>query len=700
MSYIFGKTINAAVKKEKNTLDKLRLVFLKKTISLKKLKGYYNSFADKHDFDSCVNYCEYVIKKYPNNSFGYESLASLYEKEGQSEKAKKILINSPILSNKGRTSTTRNGNVMKKNNIPGKAKNVLPGLKALIKCNDHQGIVALLSSVNGLLTLEQILIFSRSCQNLNDQINAFDILINAQKQYPSERKILMRIGEILQDDKRIFEAHSFFKAAKACYPQYGAVRQLSFEIDNDQIQSARLTLDNILTFSHNSLIKFLPVINRASPFFGEYRDVLIKIRSSIKDSFLNQPSKAGVSYDEIVRLSIKNRWIDVAEQIITRRRHTLSPISQGNIDLVNSIKQYIGDFKVLFSVASYNDEHYGVNTLYNGRIVPLTSLKDNCKIIEIFIPTVFYTIPSEEKPSYATVRSFLSSVYKAVMEYKNVAIIPRNQWNWRKCDPLFEGSYVISYHTNGPLSKKHLHIQESTLAGRCSIDNMGFAGFSSLAMKHEYFDYCKNSPEKIEAMNKCIQYYIDNNISKYAQQNEAVELDLSMEYVFIPMQVTTDVVASLAYIDGGRLLSIVAEHFSHTKTNVLVKRHPYCKSLSIQKKLNELSDAGKIIIVDASVHELIENAKAVFTVNSGVGLEAIIHNRKVIATGECEYCCALAAQPKSEDELKNVLDNIDNINFEQSQRLNFLTYYINDYAISKDDVVCIKNKINEWIAVC
>lgn len=100
------------------------------------------------------------------------------------------------------------------------------------------------------------------------------------------------------------------------------------------------------------------------------------------------------------------------------------------------------------------------------------------------------------------------------------------------------------------------------------------------------------------------------------------------------------------------------------------------------------------------MHELIENAKAVFTVNSGVGLEAIIHNRKVIATGECEYCCALAAQPKSEDELKNVLDNIDNINFEQSQRLNFLTYYINDYAISKDDVVCIKNKINEWIAVC
>lgn len=89
MSSIFGKAINAAVKKEKNTLDKLKLVFLKKTISLKKLKGYYNSFADKHDFDSCVNYCEYVIKKYPNNSFGYEALASLYEKEGQSDKAKK-----------------------------------------------------------------------------------------------------------------------------------------------------------------------------------------------------------------------------------------------------------------------------------------------------------------------------------------------------------------------------------------------------------------------------------------------------------------------------------------------------------------------------------------------------------------------------------------------------------------------------------
>jgi len=40
---------------------------------------------------------------------------------------------------------------------------------------------------------------------------------------------------------------------------------------------------------------------------------------------------------------------------------------------------------------------------------------------------------------------------------------------------------------------------------------------------------------------------------------------------------------------------------------------------------------------DASVHDLISGANAVFTVNSGVGLEALLHGRPVVVTGECDY---------------------------------------------------------------
>ena len=48
-------------------------------------------------------------------------------------------------------------------------------------------------------------------------------------------------------------------------------------------------------------------------------------------------------------------------------------------------------------------------------------------------------------------------------------------------------------------------------------------------------------------------------------------------------------------------------------------------------------ETGEILISDASIHQLIEPALAVFTVNSGVGSEALLHLKPVYLFGRADY---------------------------------------------------------------
>ncbi|MNP27298.1 Capsule polysaccharide biosynthesis protein [compost metagenome] len=167
------------------------------------------------------------------------------------------------------------------------------------------------------------------------------------------------------------------------------------------------------------------------------------------------------------------------------------------------------------------------------------------------------------------------------------------------------------------------------------------------------------------------------------------------DYVFVALQIPTDTVAALAYITGAELVQTVAEHYLHTGVKVRVKRHPYCNSMTVQKTLDNLVKAGAIEISDASVHDLIADAKAVFTVNSGVGLEALLHQKPVVVTGDCDYSYAVAAQPRSIDELKAALNR--NLQFDNYRTQKLLNYYVNSYSMSSSSKTAIHERLREWL---
>ena len=113
--------------------------------------------------------------------------------------------------------------------------------------------------------------------------------------------------------------------------------------------------------------------------------------------------------------------------------------------------------------------------------------------------------------------------------------------------------------------------------------------------------------------------------------------------------------------------------------------------------INELEKEGKIIVSNSSVHHLIKGAKTIITVNSGVGLEAIIHNKPVIITGKGDYCYAAAAIVKNEEDLINAILNLDSLSSDETLRRKFLAYYLLEYSVCSDNVEKIAHKIDELL---
>lgn len=75
---------------------------------------------------------------------------------------------------------------------------------------------------------------------------------------------------------------------------------------------------------------------------------------------------------------------------------------------------------------------------------------------------------------------------------------------------------------------------------------------------------------------------------------------------------------------------------------LLVKGHPANpKSMAPLKAMTEASSEG-LWVDDISIHTCIQNAEAVFMVNSGSGMEVLLHDKPLVRFGRAEYDSAVA----------------------------------------------------------
>jgi Capsule polysaccharide biosynthesis protein len=536
--------------------------------------------------------------------------------------------------------------------------------------------------------------FAQILRQLGDSCGALETIFKGLPFHRQNDQFYFRISQIYRENYEIGEAHRYLDFAERLNPGVNTIYKLCFESEYGLFEEGSKSIVKVLALPIDIIKSQLHNIDRVSIYYQEYQLHLDKLRHQIKEDLITQPYENTKDLSNAVAYLIGFRQMEAAIQLKADQHLDINPVVQARLDrIVNCFGSNIG----FIDCAWDNELATDTYAFVDGAKVLIDDIdKDSLKIIEIFLPPAIFDYPNREKQTHETIRGTFLNIVSILFQTKGVILIPRIQLNWRECFPKISDSHVISYHTSAEFSRFHLHIQESPFTGYCSFDHSGFAGFSSISTNHEKIvQFVKNiDPEQLE-LNQVEMYnkYVNHNISKYEQPNRSKPI--TGRYVFVALQVATDVVAKLAWLSGVELLEIVAAHYRGTATKVVVKRHPFCRSMKVQKYLERLELSGDITRTSSSIHEVVKNAMIVFTVNSGVGLEALVQGKTVVTSGACDYSYATKSA-RNPDELHSILASDLEPNHQRIQEL--LYYYIHSFAIPSTDTERLAARLERWLA--
>jgi capsular polysaccharide export protein len=160
------------------------------------------------------------------------------------------------------------------------------------------------------------------------------------------------------------------------------------------------------------------------------------------------------------------------------------------------------------------------------------------------------------------------------------------------------------------------------------------------------------------------------------------------KYIFCPFQVALDtqiLVHSPWIKNMEHFYEILSQVVKNLPEDVyfIIKQHPSCfKNYPELHKINN----PKIIFANYnSTEDLIKGSQAVITVNSSVGVEAIMLGKKVITLGNAFYSgYGFAKNARSIQEVVQILNDLESWKIDEVQTDKFLSYLQNFYLIPKN----------------
>lgn len=258
-----------------------------------------------------------------------------------------------------------------------------------------------------------------------------------------------------------------------------------------------------------------------------------------------------------------------------------------------------------------------------------------------------------------------------------------------------DNSLLISAHTVG-IAKNVVRLKESYLPGYYYFDRTGYSGWAEIAynrdLQNQAISY--SFDDNAEFLKTIKDEKVKSNSSKYPQNSAAASILSEKPYIFLALQTTDDFVARLANIDQIQLAFLLAQKAHEQSMQLVVKRHPLCSDRNIERSISRLAgEYNCVSLTDESINVLIPAAKAVATVNSGVGFEALIMGVPVITSGLSDYSF-VTDQFLPEHDLRQ-FEAVENIS-KFSAVENFLCYYLKNYCLHYSDVENAKRLIKRW----
>lgn len=267
----------------------------------------------------------------------------------------------------------------------------------------------------------------------------------------------------------------------------------------------------------------------------------------------------------------------------------------------------------------------------------------------------------------------------------------------------FTHDIILAYHTHS-VGQNIWNLKKSYIPGYMYWDRCGYSGWAEITDSKKLFEESQNIDILTARrwLSAFSDNYIKNGISKFPQKKTGLtaippdntKFSVEGPYVFVACQRPSDIVSKLAYIDTRNLAEYVSEAFQGTDYKVIIKLHPQEAEMS----LDHLSVFPHVIFSQHSIHEIIPDSSAVFVVNSGVGFEALLHNKLVYTSGRCDYHWAtrVLSHPK---QLKDIDKKIREP-FDLESNIKFSYYMLKRYFVEVSDYDAIERRItycvDEW----
>lgn len=260
-------------------------------------------------------------------------------------------------------------------------------------------------------------------------------------------------------------------------------------------------------------------------------------------------------------------------------------------------------------------------------------------------------------------------------------------------------SLLISVHTVG-ISNNVVRLKESYIPGYYYFDRTGYSGWAELAYNEKLQQEAKvYNPFGLSGfISELREKKVKDNLSKYPQDTGSLEVELikCTPYIFLALQTSDDLVARLAAMDQIKFAELLAAKINVQKYKLIIKRHPLCRDHNIESAINKLKNDYKCVMLsNGSVNSLIQNAKAVVTVNSGVGFEALVMGRPVITAGRSDYSF-VTKQVINMSDIDQLHTGIRDFDAAKAER--FVGYYLNEYCLNIEEIESAERLINKWMS--
>ena len=278
------------------------------------------------------------------------------------------------------------------------------------------------------------------------------------------------------------------------------------------------------------------------------------------------------------------------------------------------------------------------------------------------------------------IKTFLRLSFKVMKEF-DALFIYNGLWPEQKC--LIEAAKI--------LGKKIIFFEVGPFQNTISMDHVGLNYSSSIPRQISFYrNWAQKNPELVlnpknsnpENSDKAPK--LGGRESAHHEFLQKNTLDLSEKYIFLPLQVfcDTQILFHATWIKNIEHLVEIAHQavqYLPEGWRVITKEHPE----SFWRYDTRAMETDRFLFANGNpTPDLIKNASLIVTLNSSVGLEAMLFDKPVVTLGQAFYAFdGLTQQCNSAEDVFEVFKNPEQVSFNPKDRRAFLSWLANDYYL-------------------